>query len=58
MWYDNVKSIVEAEEEFRNLFGMAELKQVRLKAKTTRKPYVQFLREEKARKLREQDGDE
>ena len=58
MWYDDVKGIVEAEEEFRNLFGMKELKQAREKAKFSRKPYIQFLWEEKARKLREQHGDE
>lgn len=58
MWYEDVKGIVEAEEEFRNLFGMKELKQTREKAKFSRKPYIQFLREEKARKLREQDGDD
>ena len=58
MWCEDVKKIVEAEEEFRNLFGMEELKQTRQKAKLSRKPYIQFLRDEKARKLREQDGDE
>ena len=58
MWYEDVKGIVEAEEEFRSLFGFEELKQAREKAKTTRKPYIQFLRDEKASKLREQDGDE
>lgn len=58
MWCEDVKEIVEAEEEFRNLFGMEELKQTRQKAKFSRKPYIQFLRDEKARKLREQDGDE
>lgn len=58
MWYEDVKGIVEAEEEFRNLFGIEELKQTRQKAKFSRKSYIQFLRDEKARKLREQDGDE
>lgn len=58
MWCKDVKEIVEAEEEFRNLFGMEELKQTRQKAKFSRKPYIQFLRDEKARKLREQGGDE
>ena len=58
MWYEDVKGIVEVEEEFRNLFGMEELKQTRQKAKFSRKPYIQFLRDEKASKLREQDGDD
>ena len=55
---DNYNSKVSEQETiFRDLFGKEELKEVRRKAFTQTKPYLEYLREETERKLREQDGD-
>lgn len=46
----------EQETMFRDLFGKEELEEVRKKGFTQSKPYLQYLKEETERKLREQDG--
>ena len=50
-------NIVEEETRFRDLFGKEELQEVRRKAFTQTKSYLEYLRDETERKLREQDGD-
>lgn len=47
----------EQETMFRDLFGKEELEEVRKRGFAQRKPYLQYLKEETERKLREQDGD-
>lgn len=47
----------EQEIMFRDLFGKEELEEVRKRGFAQRKPYLQYLKEETERKLREQDGD-
>lgn len=47
----------EQETMFRDLFGKEELEEVRKRRFTQSKPYLQYLKEETERKLREQDGD-
>lgn len=55
---DNYSSQVsEQETMFRDLFGREELEEVRKKGFTQSKSYLQYLKEETERKLREQDGD-
>ena len=49
--------VSEQEHIFRDLFGKEELEEVRKKGFTQSKPYLQYLKEETERKLREQDGD-
>lgn len=49
--------VSEQEHRFRDLFGKEELEEVRKKGFTQRKPYLQYLKEETERKLKEQDGD-
>lgn len=48
--------VSEQETMFRDLFGKEELEEVRKKGFTQSKPYLQYLKEEIERKLREQDG--
>ena len=48
--------VSEQETMFRDLFGKEELEEVRKKGFTQSKPYLQYLKEETERKLREQDG--
>lgn len=47
----------EQEIMFRDLFGKEELEEVRKRGFAQSKPYLQYLKEEIERKLREQDGD-
>lgn len=47
----------EQETIFRDLFGKEELEEVRKRGFAQSKPYLQYLKEETERKLREQDGD-
>lgn len=47
----------EQEIMFRDLFGKEELEEVRKRGFTQSKPYLQYLKQETERKLREQDGD-
>ena len=47
----------EQETIFRDLFGKEELEEVKKRGFTQSKPYLQYLKEETERKLREQDGD-
>ena len=55
---DNYSSQVSEQETiFRDLFGREELEEVRKKGFTQSKSYLQYLKEETERKLREQDGD-
>ena len=49
--------VSEQEHRFRDLFGKEELEEVRKRGFTQSKPYLQYLKEEIERKLREQDGD-
>lgn len=49
--------VSEQETMFRDLFGKEELEEVRKRGFTQSKPYLQYLKEETERKLREQDGD-
>lgn len=49
--------VSEQETMFRDLFGREELEEVRKRGFTKSKPYLQYLKEEMERKLREQDGD-
>lgn len=49
--------VSEQETMFRDLFGKEELEEVRKRRFTQSKPYLQYLKEETERKLREQDGD-
>ena len=48
--------VSEQETMFRDLFGKEELEEVRKKGFTQSKPYLQYLKEETERKLREKDG--
>lgn len=48
--------VCEQETVFRDLFGKEELEEVRERGFMQRKPYLQYLKEEMERKLREQDG--
>lgn len=48
--------VSEQETVFRDLFGKEELKEVRKRGFAQSKPYLQYLKEETERKLREQDG--
>lgn len=47
--------VSEQETMFRDLFGKEELEEVRKKGFAQSKPYLQYLKEETERKLREQD---
>ena len=49
--------VSEQETMFRDLFGREELEEVRKRGFAQSKPYLQYLKEETERKLREQDGD-
>mgnify|MGYP001000934113 FL=1 len=49
--------VSEQETMFRDLFGKEEFEEVRKKGFAQSKPYLQYLKEETERKLREQDGD-
>lgn len=49
--------VSEQEHSFRDLFGKEELEEVRKRGFTQSKPYLQYLKEETERKLREQDED-
>lgn len=49
--------VSEQETIFRDLFGKEELEEVKKRGFTQSKPYLQYLKEETERKLREQDGD-
>lgn len=49
--------VSEQETIFRDLFGKEELEEVMKRGFTQSKPYLQYLKEETERKLREQDGD-
>lgn len=49
--------VSEQETMFRDLFGKEELEEVKKRGFTQSKPYLQYLKEETERKLREQDGD-
>lgn len=49
--------VSEKETQFRDLFGKEELEEVKKRGFTQSKPYLQYLKEETERKLREQDGD-
>lgn len=49
--------VSEQETIFRDLFGKEELEEVRKRGFAQSKPYLQYLKEETERKLREQDGD-
>lgn len=49
--------VSEQEHSFRDLFGKEELEEVRKRGFTQSKPYLQYLKEETERKLKEQDGD-
>lgn len=48
--------VSERETMFRDLFGKEELEEVRKMSFTQSKPYLQYLKEEMERKLREQNG--
>lgn len=48
--------VSEQETMFRDLFGKEELEEVRKRGFVRSKPYLQYLKEETERKLREQDG--
>jgi hypothetical protein len=49
--------VSEQETMFRDLFGKEEFEEVRKKGFAQRKPYLQYLKEETERKLKEQDGE-
>ena len=49
--------VSEQEAMFRDLFGKEELEEVRKKGFAQNKPYLQYLKEETKRKLKEQDGE-
>lgn len=49
--------VSEKETQFRDLFGKEELEEVRKKGFAQNKPYLQYLKEETERKLKEQDGE-
>lgn len=49
--------VSEQETIFRDLFGKEELEEVKKRGFAQSKPYLQYLKEETERKLREQDGD-
>lgn len=49
--------VSEQETMFRDLFGKEELEEVKKRGFTQSKPYLQYLKEETEKKLREQDGD-
>ena len=49
--------VSEQETMFRDLFGKEELEEVRKRGFAQSKLYLQYLKEETERKLREQDGD-
>lgn len=49
--------VSEQETMFRDLFGKEEFEEVRKRGFAQSKPYLQYLKEETERKLREQDGD-
>ena len=49
--------VSEQETMFRDLFGKEELEEVKKRGFTQSKPYLQYLKEETERKLRERDGD-
>lgn len=49
--------VSEQETMFRDLFGKEELEEVRKKGFAQSKPYLQYLKEETERKLKEQDGE-
>lgn len=49
--------VSEQETIFRDLFGKEELEEVKKRGFTQSKPYLQYLKEEIERKLKEQDGD-
>ena len=51
------REVSQEEQMFRDLFGKEELEEVRKKGYEQTKPYLEYLREETERKLREQDGD-
>lgn len=51
------RRISELETQLRDLFGKEELEEVRKEGYKQTKPYLEFLRDEVQRKLREQDGD-
>lgn len=51
------KEVSQEEQMFRDLFGNEELQEVKRKAFTQTKSYLEYLRDETERKLREQDGD-
>lgn len=51
------REVSQEEQIFRDLFGKEELEEVRKKGFAQNKPYLEYLREETERKLREQDGD-
>lgn len=55
--YSYYIQVSEQETMFRDLFGKEELEEVRKRGFTQSKPYLQYLKEETERKLREQDGD-
>lgn len=61
MFYENIvnytKAVSEEEQKFRDMFGKEELEEVRKKGFTQSKPYLEYLKEETERKLREHDGD-
>lgn len=48
--------VSEQETIFRDLFGKEELEEVRKKGFAQSRPYLQYLKEETERKLKEQDG--
>ena len=49
--------VSEQETMFRDLFGKEEFEEVRKKGFAQSKPYLQYLKEETGRKLKEQDGE-
>ncbi len=49
--------VSEQETMFRDLFGKEEFEEVRKKGFAQSKPYLQYLKEETERKLKEQDGE-
>lgn len=51
------REVSQEEQMFRDLFGKEELEEVRKRGFAQIKPYLEYLREETERKLREQDGD-
>lgn len=61
MFYENIvnyaKAVSEEEQKFWDMFGKEELEEVRKKGFTQGKLYLEYLKEETERKLREQDGD-